>query len=233
MVTPPTFIPRTWYLIQRFNPTDDWRRDNKTKIDRYVSCDYMGSAEFEFGALPASIKLIRDMASKDELVFKEALAISSLRGTKVPTWVICHREAAENAIVEKLVSLSDGRTGTPLKEPTYYDEVFVKPRFTRGSETHGWLVLDNEFPLFFFVNKRMAHEVWLEMSGKSQGSEKAPVPAQGILAENLTLFQRVSFTHKGHDVAASIVGIFDEHAQVKLESDGSRISVSYNDLETE
>jgi hypothetical protein len=44
------------YCIQRAK--FDSRPDNKG-IDKLLSYDYMGSAEFEFGALPASLKRVR------------------------------------------------------------------------------------------------------------------------------------------------------------------------------
>jgi hypothetical protein len=48
MVTP--------YLIQRAKFADS---PNKEGIDRVLTFDYMGSAEFEFGALPESLKRVR------------------------------------------------------------------------------------------------------------------------------------------------------------------------------
>lgn len=44
------------YLIQRAQFED---RDFKTGIDSILSFDYMGSSEFEWGALPKSLKFIR------------------------------------------------------------------------------------------------------------------------------------------------------------------------------
>lgn len=46
------------YLIQRLylrDPTTDTRRG----IDRYFQCDYMGSSEFEWGALPRALRELR------------------------------------------------------------------------------------------------------------------------------------------------------------------------------
>lgn len=47
----------TPYLIQRGKFADN--SDCKTGIDAIVQWDYMGAAEFEFGALPASLKRMR------------------------------------------------------------------------------------------------------------------------------------------------------------------------------
>ena len=45
------------YLIQRAKFNDN---SGKTGIDKILSFDYMGSAEFEFGSLPESLKRIRE-----------------------------------------------------------------------------------------------------------------------------------------------------------------------------
>lgn len=44
------------YLVQRMKRVD---RDYKTGLDSLFELDYMGSAEFEYGAVPASLKRIR------------------------------------------------------------------------------------------------------------------------------------------------------------------------------
>lgn len=45
------------YLVQRGNFV---KQDHRSGIDKILSFDYMGSSEFEYGALPISIRFIRD-----------------------------------------------------------------------------------------------------------------------------------------------------------------------------
>ena len=45
-----------FYLVQRLSP-QEW--PNAKGFDAYFSCEYMGSAEFEWGALPDSLKRLR------------------------------------------------------------------------------------------------------------------------------------------------------------------------------
>lgn len=54
------------YLLQRAKFSDN---KNKKGIDKILSFDYMGSSEFEFGALPKSLKRIR--ASISEYVYED------------------------------------------------------------------------------------------------------------------------------------------------------------------
>ena len=58
---------KTPYLIQRAKfITDDERKyvEDRKGVDKVLSFDYMGSAEFEFGALPQSLKRIRQNLSE-------------------------------------------------------------------------------------------------------------------------------------------------------------------------
>lgn len=218
----PTYLPSTWNLIQRLKPTDDWRRENKTKIDKYFNCDYMGSAEFEFGALPESIGLLRAMAAEGNLLLEDFGVAGPNK--EVITWIICHKDSSFPDARKMLERLAAKDRTLYLKEPTYYDECFVKPRFERSIETHGWLVLDKQYPLFFFVEPNMAEEVFKELHSK-------PEKLHEVKAEELTMFQRVSF--KKHDVTytGSVVGIFDDHATVKIDLTNRRVEVSYTDLQ--
>lgn len=52
---------KTPYLIQRAKFED---RIGKTGIDSLLSFDYMGSSEFEWGALPKALKSVRENISK-------------------------------------------------------------------------------------------------------------------------------------------------------------------------
>ena len=48
----------TFYLVQRGTFRDKIDISKITGIDSIISWDYMGSSEFEFGALPTSLKRI-------------------------------------------------------------------------------------------------------------------------------------------------------------------------------
>ena len=48
------------YLVQRLDPRNE--KYPGTGVHKYFSMDYMGSAEFEFGALPQTLKAIRERA---------------------------------------------------------------------------------------------------------------------------------------------------------------------------
>jgi hypothetical protein len=53
-----TYPANDFYTVQRLSPKH-LNCDTDKGINREFSCDYMGSAEFEYGALPASLKRLR------------------------------------------------------------------------------------------------------------------------------------------------------------------------------
>jgi hypothetical protein len=54
-----TLIMQNPYLIQRAKFKDSDNNPSAKGIDKLLRFDYMGSAEFEFGALPKSLKRVR------------------------------------------------------------------------------------------------------------------------------------------------------------------------------
>ncbi len=52
------------YLVQRLK-LNEYSQGKGKGVDAHFTMDYMGSAEFEFGALPASLKIIREYIKDD------------------------------------------------------------------------------------------------------------------------------------------------------------------------
>lgn len=109
--------------------------------------DYMGAAEFEFGALPKSFQeLMRD---------SERLIAFEMSVTPFPdatVYVLCRKEHEVGAreIIE-LIAQDKLR----LKESTYFQRAF-DPTVQKGdlsTRTCGWYELNNGF--FFFKDKEM------------------------------------------------------------------------------
>jgi len=87
---------RTPYLIQRLK----FKNNGRGAFDSVLQCDYMGSAEFEFGALPISLKqLTRNFGSLKVNFFK---SVADYRG-------------------RALCIISEGE-----KAKTYFNSYFVK-----------------------------------------------------------------------------------------------------------
>jgi hypothetical protein len=130
------------------------------------SFDYMGAAEFEFGAVPEALQLIAQRVDKEQVI---AFSFPVEDKDVAPHWkkgntplmfeaiyVICSK--GDEAEVERRIRLAaKGQEGyyrkpgqLSLKEPTRLASVLRGEEFAK---TRGWLELDNGF--FFFVDKNM------------------------------------------------------------------------------
>jgi hypothetical protein len=100
------------YLIQRGIIED---RDHKKGIDSIVSFDYMGAAEYEFGALPDSLKRLRSKIN--EYIYLDVL----INGKYIS--VFCN-DNQKSDIKGYLQQLANGRMYTKLG--SYFDK-YVNP----------------------------------------------------------------------------------------------------------
>lgn len=114
------------------------------------SFDYMGAAEFEFGAVPAALHFLMEQATYKNLITH----FINVGNKKTPEWVyyICPKEY-ESEVVKRIILLRKDKIR--LKEYSRLDRVFEEGTTTR---TKGWLELDNGF--MFFVDREMAAKVW-------------------------------------------------------------------------
>ena len=119
----------TPYLIQRAKFQDN---SNAKGIDSILSFDYMGSAEFEFGALPQSLKRIRKNIS--DYVLSEYL----LNDKKIN--IFCkEKEKAEIYII--LTGLSDNKYR--LKEYCdLQDWIYFNPNILKSDF---WWDIENDY----------------------------------------------------------------------------------------
>lgn len=137
------------YLVQRGKFSE---RDWKKGVDAKIDFDYMGSAEFEFGALPKSLKNIRENLDNYSLTDQSILAYG--KKTKYRLF------APENKVVDivksiELIALDKVR----LKEQAYFDAMcgnksfynFYKPNidFWWDIENHYMWWLPNELEIQF------------------------------------------------------------------------------------
>ncbi len=107
------------------------------------SFDYMGSAEFEFGAVPAALSFLAERASKKKL-------ITGITGKKDETiYYLCPTEY-ETEVIKRIASLR--KNEIRLKEYCGLSQYFDSNN-EYGKENLGWLELDNGF--MFFVDSGM------------------------------------------------------------------------------
>ena len=123
------------YLIQRLRkrqyPSDDLS-DDLIGIDRVVSYDYMGSAEFEFGALGKAVKGMRDVV--------EELEIRTLREGGYDLYLV----SVPDAVREAIGAFADqvGPCKMRLKEMTHLRACLEGHEW--GKHLIGWWAIDGK-----------------------------------------------------------------------------------------
>ena len=126
-----------FWLVQRL---EQRHRTGKAGFDSKFHLDYMGSSEFEFGAVPQSLKRIR---AKGDLVMA---AVELTRDDVVKTvYFVAPREGLAEKVADFRIWFSKSRL--PGQERTDFDVVFtekygvIKKEYVR---TNAWWSLDDD-----------------------------------------------------------------------------------------
>lgn len=138
---------RLW-LIQR-GRFKDVLRENITGIDSLLKFDYMGAAEFEFGALPKSLR--RMIEANDGLY--DFLEVTSVKDKdKNTARVYCKREET-SAVIEAVKTLSRNDYG-------YKEAALMNKYIKEGAESDDyfscnfWWDIENDFFIVFGDEKQ-------------------------------------------------------------------------------
>jgi hypothetical protein len=130
---------RNWYLIQRLERRAARPSSARSPviggIDQVIAHDYMGSAEFEWGAVPHSWRTLRELGREGKLVRLET-PYKSNKGE--PFYVICSADQDEEFVLQGIFGLSCDAYRT--KEPTFMQEAMnteVLPKHY-SQRTIGW-----------------------------------------------------------------------------------------------
>jgi hypothetical protein len=145
------------YLIQRVQVRDS-KAEGRKGIDASFSFDYMGSAEFEFGALPASLKELR--ANKAQL---SIVRISQGNHIAFFLGLINQVEEAWQLFQRELVPIAkrpaDHRW---LKEASGIYEAYVSKPKDRIYKADCWWCVDREHAWLLFKEQKHA-DLWMSL----------------------------------------------------------------------
>jgi hypothetical protein len=115
-------------------------------IRKIWSFDYMGSAEFEFGSVPAALQFLAEQASKDNLVAGQI----ELNQDEI-VYFLCPK-SYEDDVKIRIADLRKDEYKLRLKEYCGLASYFTE-KGDYAKNYGGWLELDNGF--MFFVSKNM------------------------------------------------------------------------------
>lgn len=121
------------YLVQRAN----FKGNNIGSVDDVLSFDYMGSAEFEFGALPKSLKRLTIKAGELS-VYEFIHCVSGITGD--PIYIISVGEIHDDYL-EHILSMASNELR--LKESSHLDNI-VRGHDFRGEKLNidSWCCCD-------------------------------------------------------------------------------------------
>lgn len=139
------------YLIQRIIKKD--KESGQQGIDSVFRFDYMGSAEFEFGALP---KALRSMRLASKYIDPEPIRIKTEHGN---LWYV---GIADNEIIDFTKDLIvDQMT---LGKMRLKERTKMRDSLSEGDNGHfspdGWWAIDQPVPWVLFIKKEDA-KIWI------------------------------------------------------------------------
>lgn len=213
------------YLIQRACFESKIPRGSKLSVDDVLDLDYMGSAEFECGALPKSLARIRERHSSGDKVVCHTTDVRVTHGPFKGNFV---QILTNSSIVEFgasfITALAFKHATFRFKEwikfeyhfeqPSEFDREWAERR--RVNETVWW-ALEDDF--FFTVD-----------AGKSNLLLKAITQESSVKDTDLRMFDRVRYVDsKGQVQYAKVCGIGE---QIKVKhSNGYRAKISIHQIE--
>jgi hypothetical protein len=131
-----------------------------TGIDSAFHMNYMGAAEFEWGALPKALGEMKDQREKMKHVVELITPDNKYR-----VWFVGRAKDVENA-TEFFIDQMEERKWN-LKERTY-----IAPSLDEADPCHwfykeliGWWALDTEVPFALFTTREYA-DTWLRLLGE-------------------------------------------------------------------
>lgn len=127
------------YLVQRGTFID---REGKQGIDSIISFDYMGSSEFEWGALPKSLRRIRD--NKDSYALQELLIQSKVNPKKSYRIAVYAKVNDLQEVYDRIRDLAEDKIR--CKEWHAFNH-FINPSW-HETKVNFWWDIENDFMWF-------------------------------------------------------------------------------------
>jgi len=122
------------WLVQRCTPKGTFKEGQK--VSEFMSLDYMGSAEFEFGAIPKSI---RRLAGKKNLILRKVQYVNKNKHTM--HYTVLADEVDMDAAIGAIQKYLAGKDGAGrLKEWIHFRDLLEEEKQDYDRETFWWCV---------------------------------------------------------------------------------------------
>lgn len=208
-----------WWLVQRYSAiAPDDVHPTRQGVSRILSGDYMGSAEFEWGAVPKTWRRMRLLADRNMLVRHET-PWHTKNGTPVyvlmPTWLDAE------SVFQKIFEIALDKHH--LKEPAYMNvwlDTQDDSRVPSSDRTDAWLLINENdpVPVFWTVQSFVMDALYSEITKRI-----------GVQADELRMFDTHNFEHAGRTISGQVRGIYEHHALMQT-ANGQQQNVPYGQI---
>lgn len=225
---------RQFYLIQR---ATRYSGQPSVRNRLGLSFDYMGSAEFEFGALGRTWKRFQEKADLSELGLFDFTFVG--QDNKVTFWAIAPKTDFQGRQFLAAVVLLSGMDAYSTRETTHMNYALGLETPYRDNLITAWHTIESRRhdPVFWTTDAALASHVWSELHdrvdsvGTDPTENKPPVAlVRPVLPEALSLFDVLNGMIEGRlRTGLKIIGIYDYKVKVKTQNDQT-LTLPYTDL---
>lgn len=201
-----------WYLTQRLGLRSS-PNSSKLGVDALVTHDYMGSSEFEYGAVPDAWRKLREDSTKMTVY---ATPFVSRQGK--PFSVVLPTSMSRDDRDDVFTDLWNLRIESDAtKEPTYMDYAVdaAIPGDYRDA-TVAWITLGPE-PMFWSMCETLTRNILAELQ---RGTGRP---------EQFSLYDNAEFYHAGKRWIGQVRGIYESHMRIRLQN-GNEQRVPYESV---
>lgn len=237
-------LAHSFYLTQRFGVRE---KPSKTEgFSRFLDPDYMGSTEFEFGALGSALRLTR----KHHQELGYSLQPLMIPGWSVPLWVAVLPGHHVHAICADIRDLALG-AGPDTKEYLHLDRALSAkergngPVSVPGCRYQVWCTVPRYsahegdpvfYPVWIATQKRYLVAVLEEAARPLKSLVRASpkeIPAPAVPkfdASDCRLHDTVQVEQQGSWQPATLIGFYEHVANVRM-ADGRKLTVPYTRIQ--
>lgn len=207
-----------WWLVQRYHKThaNVVATPPRLGIDALLQAEYMGAAEFETGDVPRSWRTLRALCATQQA----SLGATTWKlGDYSSVWVIAPVELDAYVVQENIFDIAVGNMRLAEQAGMkQWMHPLENPTINSAQVTLAWLLLDRRAPVFWTVDRDLAHAVYQELCR-----------SLGVRGEDLVMFESRKFEHAGHTWSGTVKGIFSDHADLE-HPNGQRQRVPYTQI---
>lgn len=158
---PVPVVTKKPYLVQRVERREV-SLDRQRGIDSFFAFDYMGSSEFEWGALPDALKVMRAAKNAKSTKKNPVPKFSVQKIVEGRHEVYFVGPSNVFTVAQELFAAElEEYPKTRLKESTYISYAYgTRQGRYLGEQTIGWWCIDNDLPFCLFKTKADA-ETWM------------------------------------------------------------------------